>query len=723
MRCLWLLLPAALLLGAVSLTGRSTRPAGAVELPLSRLVLFSSGVGYFQRSGTVEGDARVDLQFPAGDINDLLKSLILQDLGGGQVGAVTYESRDAVERTPHGLATGLAVNPSFSQLLFGLRGEQVEIGLPGGQTPEATLTGQVIGIEKQQRPVGGEKFVEVEYLNLLTREGIRSLPLEQLRRVRVLRAELDQEFRRALASLVSSPDDGKKTLHLNFLGNGKRSVRVGYIAESPIWKATYRLALARDRALLQGWAIVDNTSDEDWNDVRVGLIAGRPISFRMDLYEPLYVLRPLIQPELFASLRPPTYSGPVEEWNRRAWAFGGFGPARQQLGALGAAGGFGGGLGGGNLGGFGQFGQQGGMAQLGGQGQQAPGPQQPAEPQPPPKRPADGINLREGVMSAAIASQLGEYYQYHIDKPVSLPRQKAALLPILNQDVKVTRVSVYNEAVQRKHPLHGLRFKNDSGLHLMQGPVTVFADDTYAGDSRLPDLQPNETRLVSYAIDLGVEVLPEAVPERENLEAVKIVRGVLHAAFQARRGKTYTLRNRSDHERTVLIAHPVDTKWRLAGPPKPVERSREFYRFEVKAGAGKNAKLEVGEEMARSPEVALAAATDEALEFYLRVLVTSPKVRAALEEVQRFKAQAADLRGRMLRETSELGNIERDQERLRKNVERVPPTSEAYKRYLRKFDEQETEIERRRAQLAKLQEQSEQQAKAHTAFLANLNVE
>ena len=56
-------------------------------LPIRQVVLFNSGVGYFQREGDVSGNAHVDLSFPTTDINDLLKSLVLQDLGGLTVAA------------------------------------------------------------------------------------------------------------------------------------------------------------------------------------------------------------------------------------------------------------------------------------------------------------------------------------------------------------------------------------------------------------------------------------------------------------------------------------------------------------------------------------------------------------------------------------------------------------------------------------------------------------
>src|SRR5208282_4868871 len=126
------------------------------------------------------------------------------------------------------------------------------------------------------------------------------------------------------------------------------------------------------------------------------------------------------------------------------------------------------------------------------------------------------MDLRKGVASAATTAELGDYFEYAIDHPVNLPRQKSALLPIVSKDVEGSRVSIYNEHTLAKHPLLGLKFKNTTGLHLMQGPITVFEGSTYAGDSRVLDLQPGEERLLSYAIDLGTEVEPVAdrAPDR-----------------------------------------------------------------------------------------------------------------------------------------------------------------------------------------------------------------
>src|SRR5262249_12950409 len=121
---------------------------------------------------------------------------------------------------------------------------------------------------------------------------------------------MEREFKRALDVLATSHDTQKKMVSLAFTGEGRRHVRVGYVVENPIWKTSYRLVLDRGgKALLQGWAIVENPTDEDWNNCKMPLASGRPVSFQMDLYQPLYVQRPVVEPELFASLRPPAYEG------------------------------------------------------------------------------------------------------------------------------------------------------------------------------------------------------------------------------------------------------------------------------------------------------------------------------------------------------------------------------------------------------------------------------
>src|SRR4051812_27017651 len=288
----------------------------AVTLPITRVVMFNSGVGYFSRSGEVDGDARVDLTFQEADVNDLLKSMVLEDFGGGRVAAVSYDSREPISRTLASFSINLNGETTYASILQQARGERVEVTTtPTAQNHPGKLTGSIVGVEQLAAPGGGPNAapVQVAVLNLWCAEGMRAVKLGDVQQLRFLNPVIESEFRRALEVLALNHDAQKKAVSLHFAGDGKRRVQVGYVVEAPVWKTSYRLVLDAEakgaKPYLQGWAIVENPTDEDWTGVRMALISGRPISFKMDLYNPLYVPRPTVEPELFASLRPPTYDG------------------------------------------------------------------------------------------------------------------------------------------------------------------------------------------------------------------------------------------------------------------------------------------------------------------------------------------------------------------------------------------------------------------------------
>src|SRR4051812_46979797 len=243
----------------------------AVTLPISQVILFNSGVGHFTRSGEVEGDARVDLAFPEQELNDLIKSITLRDLSPtGRVAAVTYDSHDPIDRTLASFAINLNNSPSLAQILTQARGEQVEVTLVNTANQPGSLTGKIIGVESQAVP-SKEGTVPVSVLNLWCAEGVRAAKLTEVQRLRFANPVLENEVRRALETLALSHDSQKKAVSLHFAGEGKRKVEVGYVVENPIWKTSYRLVLGKDegakKPYLQGWAVVENPTDEDWHGV------------------------------------------------------------------------------------------------------------------------------------------------------------------------------------------------------------------------------------------------------------------------------------------------------------------------------------------------------------------------------------------------------------------------------------------------------------------------
>jgi hypothetical protein len=428
----------------------------------------------------------------------------------------------------------------------------------------------------------------------------------------------------------------------------------------------------------------------------------------MDLYQPLFVPRPVVEPELFASLRPPTYSGAMDR-------------PTDALTEGDKDGGRGGKQGGGR-----EFFRKRGAAKI-------PAPKsepaakevEEAAPQLEALRRLDETPLRLGqsVGTAASASKLGDFFRYVIDKPVALARQKSAMLPIVTNDVEGTRASIYNEATQAKFPLLGLKFKNTSGVHLMQGPITVFEGSNYAGDSRILDLQPNEERLLSFAVDLGTEV--NAVPSSDNgrITMVKAVKGLIESTTKVRETKTYTIKNRNDVDRLVLIEHPVRNDFKLVDTDKPTETASDFYRFEVKVAPNKAEKQIVTEEHVIGQTIAITNLNDDTIRYFIGQPVTSAKVKQGL-------TQAMELRWAVAKTQRDIQELERqlkvivdDQVRLRANLKEMPPTAEAYKRYLKKFDDQETQIEKYQADIKKLQGVEFNQKKELDEFLASFSAE
>ncbi|PON18212.1 hypothetical protein C2W62_09140 [Candidatus Entotheonella serta] len=685
---------------AVALVGRpQTEPlrkphvATADALPLTKIVLYTSGVGYFQREGNVEGNQRLSLRFKTDDINDLLKSLVVQDLSGGQVAAVAYDSRDPIRKALKSFAIDLTDNPGMGALLQQLRGEPIELAAPG------LVKGTIIGVETKQEAVGKDrKVVNTDYLNVLTADGFRSLALHQIQRLSLLNPQLEGELHQALAVLAAGHDTQKKTVVFDFTGTGQRQVRVAYIAAAPVWKTSYRLVLSENRPpLLQGWAIVENTSDDDWHNIDLSLVSGRPVSFVMDMYSPLYVPRPEVVPELYASLRPPEYhqalDAPAEPSGLRAER------GLQEADASGRA--------------------------------KKKKPSAPAQPQalpsmslmtaPPP--PEDRhFELQRSVVSAAQATELGELFEYAIDAPVSLNRQTSAMLPIVNEAVAATKLSIYNANVHPKHPLHGLRLKNVTKLYLMQGPVTVFEAAAYAGDARLADLAPGQTRLISYAMDLKTEVQTTAPEREQELVTVRLQKGTLIATRRVMAEQRYTVRNRDQKAKTILIEHPYRADWELKQPLKPTERTRDQYRFTVDVAPDQTAELHVREEQPREQILRLSDAGPKVILAYIRAPQIDGKVKQALQQVVTLRRQLdATVEQRQQRE-QQIRNMANEQQRIGQNMERLDRNSSLYTRYVSKLDQQESTIETLQQAIAQDMATEQQQRQALQRFLLSLTL-
>ena len=680
----------------------------AAALPLTSLALFTSGVGYFQHDGTVTGEARLELGFPSKGINDIIKSLILRDLDGGTVTSVTYASRDPITRALKTFAVDLTANPDLAAILQQVRGQQVELSVQefnpyrtpyvqaGSQTakveapPVTKVGGTLVGVEARGHPITGETAM----VNVLTAQGMKSISIYDILEVRFLNPNTRADIEKALALLAAAKDLDRKTVAVHFAGAGRRRVRVGYLQETPVWKTSYRLSLGDAKEhLLQGWAVVENTTDADWNNDGLTLVSGRPITFAMDLYTPLYVTRPEAQLELYQSLRPRTYDMALDEAApEEAYAEDDAAPMLASKSA---------------------------MADMERRSEMAAAPRGAAQPA---SAPRDEFNLAQGVAAAAKGAAVGTLFQYVIAKPVTLARQQSALLPILNQNVGGERYSIYNESVDAARPLSALKLKNSSSLHLQQGPITVFDGGAYAGDAQIADLPAGSEVFISYAVDLETEVEAVDGTGTEDIFGVKISRGTVITTWRQQRERVYNVKNRGQRAKTVIVEHPVSAGFNLVEPKQPMETARGLYRFSLPLDKGKTAKLSVVEDRMVDQGVALTNIPSDRIELYLRTKNVSQAVKDALQRLVALKTRLADATAARARIEEDIKAIYADQDRIRSNMGKLSRDSDLYKKYERTLSEQENRLFKLDADLDKAKNEETARKKEVDAYVQSVDV-
>jgi hypothetical protein len=662
-----------------------------VQLPLRKVVLFNSGLGYFEHENQIEGNAVVALKFDTGDINDLLKSLVVQDTGGGHVQSVSYPPREDDSDQLGRFSMDLSSHPTLGELLHQLRGENV--------TLDGHETGTIIGVELKPQNAD-PRAINREVVNLLTDSGLRGVPLDAIGDIALEDEQLEAELRDALRLLVATRRPDKTTVQFTCVGDGKRTVRVGYIREMPIWKTSYRAVLEQHgQALLQGWAIVENTSESDWHEVALTLASGRPVTFEMDLRRPLFVQRQQLAPSVPPSLASRVYSPALGKLDMDA-AVARIQPAdpsqrSSQVPILGPNTGMNAGFGGGGMGGMGGMGGGMGMGGYAGMGDGGGGAFAAPVPDADDRSPA--LDAGEGIVAQATASEIGEQFQYEIAHRVTLPGRRAALIPIVNQPVQAEKLSIFSVADDQEHPMLALRLTNTTDLRLAGGPVTVFDEGSYAGDARIEFLRPLEQRLVNYAQDVDLTLRYDLDEVTRSLSDAQIQLGVLRLEFDLERVHHYRIQSKSDSVRSLVLQQPRDpTGWSLEDEDLPAEKTDRVYRFDLAIPAGQTVEFVVTERNTDEEKFHLKSIELKTLAGIARRGDLPEQVSRIVNQIRELRVGIADLEEYLKLQTQLLADVEAEQSRIRSNMRTLQYDSELYRHYVTKMTLQEKNFDRAR---------------------------
>ncbi|MBI2956590.1 MAG: DUF4139 domain-containing protein [Acidobacteria bacterium] len=670
---------------------------GPVPLPVRKVVLYKNGIGYFEHLGEVKDAQEVEIVLPSAQLDDVLKSLTVIDLGRGQVAGVTYDSTAPLDRRLGELPINLGSAKGLVDFLNQIRGAEVEIRAPSGP-----VAGRLMGAEVRVRSSGPGASAQVVEVAVFTAGGeLRLVELESAGALRLTRSDLAADLGRYLELLDSAHQRDVRRLRIHTTGAGERQLYVSYTAEAPIWKTTYRIVLdAKRKPLLQGWAIVDNTTPMDWEGVELSLVAGAPVSFVQNLSQPVYARRPVVPLPEGVQVTPQTHEATLEA-------------PREEVPA-GAVGGVPGGVPGGQIGGV-----LGGVAgRL--EADVARAREMAAKAA---AAPAVGEALRQAAPETAVGQALGEQFEYRLRQPTTIRRNQSALLPILHAEVEGEKVTLFNENSGTRRPWLAVWLKNATGMTLDAGSFSVIDSNAFAGEGLTETINPGESRLLSYALDLGIEVATNRDTERERVERVEIVKGVMRQHRKVVEKKTYTIRNNDEKARMVIVEHPVRAGWTLTGTAAPAESSANFHRFRVEARAKTTTDFVVREEKPEEVTYALRNVTPEQIALWVRQRAIDAEIERALQRLMAKKNEIDDLNQRIGQLEAEQNAIFRDQERVRENLGRLgrtPEEASLRQRYINQLEEQENRLGALRAERAKLEDQRAQAQRELDQMLENL---
>lgn len=747
-------------------SGQSSASASggeATKLPVRRVVLYKNGVGFFEHLGRVRASGEVTIEFTSGQLNDVLKSLTTLDLGGGRITGVNYNSDAPLSRRLGALRLPLDQQTSLPQFLNAVRGAQLQIR--GGA---ASFSGRLLSVERRSRTDKNGQTTVVDELSLVTDSGeVRIVELGPDVTVRIVERDLASEVGRYLDLVSSTRERDLRRMTISTAGTGERQLYVSYISEVPIWKTTYRVVLPSKpgaKPLLQGWAIVDNTVGEDWNDVELSLVAGAPQSFIQHLSQPYYSRRPIVPLPEAAMLEPQTHqatlysvdgltiagsgslSGEVTDqtgayvpgaqvslYNEAGglvaqtttddagdYEFSSIPPGRYRLRI--------------DSQGFKTIDYTGIVISMGDETtrnarlsvgdvaetvvvESAPAALNTTSAMVSSRGAGSGggigmLALSPGAARAAMESsaqgkELGDLFEYKLKEKVTIAKNQSAMVPIVHTDIAAEKVSLWNESRGTPRPLRALWLTNSSALTLDGGSFSVLEDETFAGEGLTDALKPGEKRLLSYAIDLSMSVDTKRDTTYERVRRVRIARGVMFHSSEERETRTYTIRNEDLAARSLVIEHPVRRDWKLAADaPKPDETSSDYYRFRAAVEPKKTATFTVMEIKPLENRYALVSLDDNQIQLFLQQKSINAQVEAELRKIVAQRAVVAGFDADLRARQAQVQTIFQDQQRVRENMKALKGSAEEkqlLQRYTRQLDQQENQLDALRAEIAELE--------------------
>jgi hypothetical protein len=507
---------------------------------------------------------------------------------------------------------------------------------------------------------------------------------------------------------------------------------VSYVAAAPMWKPTYRVVLPKEgkgKALLQAWAVVDNTSGEDWADVKLGLTSGAPIAFRYDLHTPRDVPRsdltesgvrkqaqamigeatfeeapppppaaePMPAPEVSSADRAGYYGGDEDEKDSKPGG-GSKGAGKKPMDASKK--------------------ERKKSDDLADTRSRAQAPKvilagQSAPPEEP-RREVDFESLRRSTLAQARAATVSGQTRFDIDQKVTVPDGTSTMVAIVNADVQGEETFLFRPGGAgfgyEANPYRVVRFRNTTPFVLEPGPISIFAGGSFVGEGLSEAVGANSSATIPFAVETGIMVTSTSKSDREEMRLIKMSRGILEVEQFARKATTYTVKAQTmESGFDMLVRHPKSGwNYSLAERPDGTEDLPDAYLVKIAVPAGKrDGTLTVVEQ---TPSKSSISIWDKpALGLLEKLLVytdLTPDAKKKLQPIVDKRREMAKFEEQIIGLTEKRNKLDQRASELRENIRSIEKNTQANaqrQKWTKQLDEFTSEGNKLGVQLAELE--------------------
>ena len=650
------------------------------KLKVKKVIIFKHGVSYYILEGILKSSSTFELEFKINEMNDVLKSLFVLDTSEkGYISSISYDAALETSQLLKSIMLNIPDNDSFSSLLTQIKGADVNLTIGGAKK----ISGKIMGIEFIDKLIKDEKITEKQLILFQNDDIITKHDFSEIKSVDILNDEIKKDLKFFLGTVIAGKKKDAKKIIINCESGGdddvERNIFVSYIREAPIWKTSYRLIMSKKQAmeqkcLLSGWSLIENTTNQDWIEIELSLVAGMPVSFIYEFYRPIFIQRPVIHPPRVLSARPTDIeeglemdefddykmemAEPMEEREMRPPGSPAFGAKRRSgLASImdGAVGG--------------------GMSE-------------------------SGFLKKLKSQTKTQTKDLGELFEYNISNPVTIKRKQSALVPILTESIKAKKILLYNKIEHGGNPNACLEITNDTNLTLERGPSTIIYDNNLAGEAIIPFLNKGDTRLLNYAVEQAVIITHEEESENLSVHRVTFGSGYSYEYHYTNLTVIYKIKNKTDEEKELYLDHPKNNDYKFIEKPVDPEETTNYWRFKItlKPKDAINFKLKEQKETYSSNYLWNYSKEDllKRVVFYVKRKFINPEMEKKLENIAKYIQILNNLKVKKEKLNEERNLMTGEQVRLRENISVLGDGSQSLslkERYIKKLNDQESRFE------------------------------